>query len=471
MGIALFVAAVVTPGVRHLALALGAVDAPGLRRVHTARIPRMGGIAIVVAYAVSLMVCWKLSFFFLEGPQRYRLFGLVAGAAVIFVLGLVDDLRGLRSWEKLAGQVFAAVLVWSFGVRINPVLVFPGVGPVDLGIVFSLLATLAWILAITNAINLIDGLDGLAGGVVFFAAVTNVVVAFLTGNEVGIALNAALAGAVLGFLFYNFNPARIFMGDTGSLFLGFTLSASALLTSRQKESTLASLLVPLIALGLPLTDTLLAMARRFVARRSIFSADREHLHHRLLDLGLTHRRAVLVLYGCSVALCVASVAAVLGKDWSVGIALLLALLVIIGIVRFAGSIQLALRQREDRSHLYTAATAAVRTAIPAFAARMKELKDFGAGLDLLDEVLPSEFFPTIRLIEASGQSRWIRQSDAQAAHGRADLTLAHCQYKMGTETDQEGIVLELACRVEGRVPPQLEVLLRVLIDLFEAQVG
>src|SRR5690606_39175313 len=151
----------------------------------------------------------------------------------------------------------------------------------DIGPVFAYLVTIGWILAFTNAINLIDGLDGLAGGIVFFAALTNLIVAFMTGSAFAASVNAALAGAVLGFLFFNFNPAKIFMGDTGSLFSGYTLSAGALLSSGQKESTLAALLVPLIALGLPLTDTLLAMVRRMLARRSIFAADRSHLHHRL----------------------------------------------------------------------------------------------------------------------------------------------------------------------------------------------
>src|SRR6185369_2784512 len=165
------------------------------------------------------------------------------------------------------------------------------------------------------------------------ACLTNLIVALVDGNALAATINAALGAAVLGFLFYNFNPATIFMGDTGSMFLGFALGSAALLSGRQKESTLVSLLVPIVALGLPLTDTLLAMARRFLARRSIFSADREHLNHRLLDLGLTHRRTVLVLYGCSVMLCLAAVAAAFGKDWQVGAALVGAVLTLMGMTK------------------------------------------------------------------------------------------------------------------------------------------
>jgi UDP-GlcNAc:undecaprenyl-phosphate GlcNAc-1-phosphate transferase len=380
------------------------------------------------------------------------------------LIGLLDDIRGLRAWWKLTGQLLAAAVVWTAGVRINAVLVFPILGPTDLGVVFSFVSTVAWILLITNAINLIDGLDGLAGGVVFFAAVTNVVVAILTDNPLGIALNASLAGAVLGFLFYNFNPAKIFMGDTGSLFLGYAISASALMTVRQKESTLASLLVPLIALGLPLTDTLLAMTRRFLARRSIFSADREHLHHRLLDLGLTHRKAVLVLYGCSVALCVVSVAAVLGKNWTVGGALLFALLVIVGIVRFAGSIQLALRQRQDRAHLYTPATLAVKRVIVALAIRSEGARGEQI-LETIAELLDPEFFPRIAFRGGDGAEQSIR--DLTEVGRKGDVTVRTCHFALALSPGDETGFLEFDCVVDDRLPPQLEVLLRVVADLVE----
>jgi UDP-GlcNAc:undecaprenyl-phosphate GlcNAc-1-phosphate transferase len=220
------------------------------------------------------------------------------------------------------------------------------------------------LVAFVNAVNLIDGLDGLAGGLAFFAAVTNTIVALITENHVGATINAALGGAVVGFLVYNFNPATIFMGDTGSMFLGFVLGGATLLTGRQKESTIVSLLVPVIALGLPVTDTIFAMVRRAVARRSIFAADRGHIHHRLLDLGITHRRAVLILYGCTVLLCASAIAVALGKDWAVGAALIGALITLLGIARFAGYFQSQMLRNASRAELLSGAAGDIRRELP-----------------------------------------------------------------------------------------------------------
>lgn len=467
---ALLLAALLTPPVLWLAKRLGAVDSPGVRRMHQQTIPRLGGLAIVGAYGAVLAL--ELANHLVPGVEESipRLRAFLVGGLVIAITGALDDLRGIGAKSKLLGQVLAATIAWAFEVRVQPTVDLPFLGVVDFGIAFSYVATVIWILAITNAINLIDGLDGLAGGVVFFAAVTNAIVAIVTDNALGALLNAVLAGAVLGFLFFNFNPARIFMGDTGSLFLGYALAAGALMTSRQKESTIASLLVPLVALGLPVTDTLLAMARRVIARRSIFSADREHVHHRLVDLGVTHRRAVLILYACSVALCAVSVALALGKDWQVGFALSGAAVVVVGIVRFAGSFGRAFERRRHREHLYDGATAALGDGLPDFVLGLRQAANLDEALRCFDQLLPVEFFPTVRVARASDRSLvWERGTSTERS--RTDRTRTETPVRALDYFASLGggrVVVVVGYQSQGgQVPPQVDVLLRVAVDTLE----
>lgn len=340
------VTAALTPLVRKLALGVGAVDAPTARRVHTRRIPRLGGIAIVVGFFVPL-----LALFVLETSTGRILFahrpmvaGLVVGSLLIAGLGLCDDILHVSAKTKLLVQILAATAVYAGGLRIYGVQL-PGLGMLSFGwLAYPI--TVLWITAIVNALNLIDGLDGLAAGVGFFACLTNFVVAYLTGNVLISLLSATLGGAIIGFLFYNFNPAKIFMGDCGSMFLGFVLATTALLGT-QKASTLAAIIVPLVALGLPILDMLLAIARRFLERRSIFSADRGHIHHRLLDIGLTHRRAVLVLYGVSLSFTALALAIYFGRSWQVGATLLGVMVVLAGVVRFVGAFNVAMMWSRD----------------------------------------------------------------------------------------------------------------------------
>jgi len=359
---ALLTAVALTPAVKILARRLGAVDQPGGRRVHVRDTPRMGGIAVVVGFVAGLGAAWWWAT--REGgafeAATWPVFGYLAGGLFIAAVGARDDVVALGAKKKLAAQWAAATVAWSAGARIEA-FDLPWIGDFEFGPVVSYLISVAWILAFVNAVNLIDGLDGLAGGIVLFAAITNTIVAYTTDNQVAFVLNGALGGAVLGFLFYNFNPATIFLGDTGSLFLGYSIGAAALLTGRQKESTVVSLLVPMVALGIPLTDTLLTMVRRFLSRRPIFSADRGHIHHRLLDLGLTHRRAVLLLHGSSVLTCIAALVAAFGKDWQAGVAIATATLVVLGAARFAGYFQFKVLRREP---VATPAVDALRRALP-----------------------------------------------------------------------------------------------------------
>ena len=296
------VAAALTPAVRLFALRRGLLDhALSARKIHGKPIPRLGGLAIVGGFYAPLVALfvYRTGLGFTLFADRARLLGLLGGGLAIAGLGLVDDLRGLGAGVKLLVQLAVALGLYQLGFRIEHLATPWGV-PVELG-VLSLPLTLLWIAGVVNAMNLIDGLDGLAGGVALFALGTTFAIAVFRAEPIMALFSAALAGSVAGFLFYNFNPASIFMGDTGSMFLGFILAAGSIWT-HQKSSTAVALLVPVVALGLPIADTLLAILRRALRGKPLFSADREHIHHRLLALGLSHRQAVLVLYGACVVL-------------------------------------------------------------------------------------------------------------------------------------------------------------------------
>lgn len=293
--LSLSVSALLTPLVLRMARRLSLFDQPdGDRKIHTRAIPRLGGISIVLGFSAPvlglLMLDQSMSQVLRKEPDHAIAF--FAGLIVIAVLGLIDDLRGLGAWPKLAVQVAVGVGVWSAGLSFDHFTILDH--PIQLGL-WSLPLTVLWIAGLINAMNLIDGLDGLAAGVAFFAAFSLFTLALLDNNPVLALFGAALGGSVLGFLLYNFSPALIFMGDTGSMTLGYIFATSAL-WSVGKRSTALSLLLPVVALGLPIVDTLFAFVRRALAGRSPFSSDRQHIHHRLIDVGLSHRRAVLILY-------------------------------------------------------------------------------------------------------------------------------------------------------------------------------
>ena len=295
--LAFAVAAGLTPLLRVLAPVIGGIDlAKSSRNVHTSPIPRIGGVAIVAAFYTPLVGLLFYSndvsaLFLSELPAALGLF--IAGIAIA-LLGFCDDLYGVRARTKLVVQIGVALLLFRFGYQIHTIAGY------SLGI-FEVPVTLLWIVGIINAMNLIDGLDGLAGGVAAIAVALNFAIAFSRPEVLMCLYMASLGGAVVGFLLYNFNPATIFMGDSGSMFLGLVLACSSITTS-QKSAAAISMVVPIIGLGLPIADTLLAVIRRSLRGRPIFAADREHIHHRLIELGLTHRQAVLTLYGACLAL-------------------------------------------------------------------------------------------------------------------------------------------------------------------------
>ena len=299
-GVALFV----TPGVIFLAKKTGAMDAPDPRKVHKRPIPRIGGLGIYLAFMASMLTV--LSFVEVSPEVLFELKGLMVGGTLIVVLGLIDDYTNLPAKVKLVGQIIAAaVLVLGFDVRID--FITDPFGDYLFLEWLAVPATLFWIVGLTNTVNLIDGLDGLAAGVAAIASITIFLVAMQDGVAFVAVFTAAIAGAAIGFLYYNFNPAKIFMGDSGSMFLGYMLAGISVVGAVKSAATIA-LIVPILALGLPILDTTFAIIRRYRGGVPIFKPDKGHLHHRLLDLGFTQRQAVLLMYVISALLGLSAVA-------------------------------------------------------------------------------------------------------------------------------------------------------------------
>ncbi|MGI8991896.1 MAG: MraY family glycosyltransferase [Bryobacteraceae bacterium] len=283
-------ALILTPIFRDVFHSYGVVDEPDQeRKLHKDPIPRVGGMAIACSYVACFFLV-PSGTRELISQQLSLVWRLLPAAGLIFAVGVVDDLLGLKPWQKLAGQIAAAGLAYWSGVRIENL---AGFSTQDW---WSAPVTLLWLLVCTNAFNLVDGMDGLAAGAGMFATLTIFVAALLHDNMPLALATLPLAGCLLGFLCYNFNPATIFLGDSGSLTLGFLLGCYGIIWT-QKSATLLGMTAPLMALSIPLLDVCLAILRRGLRRQPIFGADRGHIHHRLLDRGLTPRRAVVILYG------------------------------------------------------------------------------------------------------------------------------------------------------------------------------
>jgi len=286
--IALIVARITVPLARRLAFRLGAVDEPDARKVHDKIMPRLGGLAIFAGFMCA--AAWAVQ---AQGPYL----GIIIGGIIVFAVGALDDVFSLSPWAKLAGQIVAAAVAVYCGVTVH-FMTNPFDGLIYLG-KLSMPLTLLWIVGVTNAVNLVDGLDGLAAGVSGIAALSMGIIAFQQGEPAVALLCLALVGAVLGFLPYNFHPARIFMGDAGALFLGFVLACLSVV-GLAKSAAVISLFVPIVVLGIPVFDTFFAIIRRINKKVPIFAPDKNHLHHRLMALGFSHRQSVLIIYGISV---------------------------------------------------------------------------------------------------------------------------------------------------------------------------
>lgn len=321
-------ALVFTPVMIGLATKLGAVDTAGIshRKVHAADIPRLGGVAIVLAFYAPLV---GLTVYQTKVGDALWLdvklaAGLLGGGLLIAGLGMVDDIKGASPKLKLAVQLGVALLMVALGLQIDR-LDLPFLPQFGLGW-FAIPVTVLWIVGVTNAVNLIDGLDGLAAGMALFGIVPMAVLAVAKGNLLLALVCCTLAGAVLGFLVYNFHPARIFMGDTGSMFLGFILAVVTIATAHKGRAAVA-MLTPVLVLGLPILDTLLAIGRRMWFGQSVFVGDKQHIHHRLMAAGLSHRATVLVMYLFAATFAVLGLATHFNRDRETALLFLLALVV------------------------------------------------------------------------------------------------------------------------------------------------
>src|SRR5437588_1671346 len=306
--LAVFLGALSTWTVRRFAVSNGWAKGPLFaHHVHKQPIPRFGGVAIYVTFVFALgalifaeKVCNKTL-----GFSTNSAVALLLPGTLMFAVGLLDDFVELSAQFKLIAQILCGAVLFILGFE---VFYFPlNYAGHDLGVVLSLLSTIFWVVLISNAFNLIDGLDGLAVGSALFSTVSVFVVSLVQENLLVTWLSLILAGSILGFLRYNFNPATIFLGDSGSLFLGFMLSALALAGKQSKAPTLVAIAIPLVAFGLPLVDTCISILRRFLRGKSLFGPDREHIHHKMMELGLSHRQVVIVLYATSAAFALLSI--------------------------------------------------------------------------------------------------------------------------------------------------------------------
>lgn len=347
--IALAVSMGTTPIVIRVSWGMLALDRPDTRKFHPAPIPRLGGVAVLAGFASGICsALWMAGYpGSLFGAVQYHWIGWLGAIVALFACGVVDDLYGLGPLTKLVVQIMAGVGVYAAGFRIDFVRV-PGGGEINLGLL-ALPVTLLWIVGVTNALNLIDGLDGLATGLGLLICSTIVAISYYRGVFPVTILSLALAGSLLGFLPYNFSPARIFLGDSGSQFIGFTLAVASI-RGLQKSATAVAIFAPILVLGLPILDTCLVVLRRtwrihgagsprvgwrerLSRSRGLFQADREHIHHNLLDLGLSHRKAVLVLYLVASVFCLAAFALVALRDPSLALVLAGAVAVATAVVK------------------------------------------------------------------------------------------------------------------------------------------
>ena len=309
--LAFIVAFMMTPYTIKIANKIGAVDIPrDKRRMHTKRMPKFGGPAVILGFIVSII--YLIIIMSIEGSidlfseQQYgrKLIGILLGIGVIAITGIIDDIKTLKPWQELIGQVIAAIIIVYFGIKIEH-LNIPFLYRIGLTEAFSTIITILWIVGITNAINLIDGLDGLSSGISLISCISLLIIFLMNGSPmIATVIVTAMSGALVGFLPYNFSPAKTFIGDAGSNFLGFMLAVVSIL-GVAKTYTMAVIVLPVIVLGLPIFDVLFAIIRRLAKGKSIkavFKPDKGHLHHKLVEKGFSHKQAVLILYGLSASL-------------------------------------------------------------------------------------------------------------------------------------------------------------------------
>jgi len=414
---AALVAIFAMPVVARLARRFGFVDAPGLRKVHTSPVPRIGGAVLVLATLALVLPVSLLDNTIGVRFQRIevQVTALLLASVFMFVVGFIDDVRGMRAILKFAAQIAAALLVCASGIRMDEVRLGSwlawNVGPLGWPL------TVFWIVGITNAVNLIDGLDGLAAGI---CAVTCGVIAFFalyTGQVVMAVVMLALLGSLTGFLFFNFNPAKVFMGDSGTMFVGFLLGASSVMCST-KSAALVGLALPGLALGVPIFDTAFSILRRILERRSIFAPDRRHIHHRLLALGLKQRYAVIVMYLVTLVAAGMGVLMMFVRDKRGGMVLLLgAIALLVVVFRLVGAVRLRESLAALRHNLAFAREAKEEShCFERMQLRMREAKTFEQWWGVLCAMADEMDFVWLSLSLSTGQgttwtSVWRRPGD------------------------------------------------------------
>ncbi len=318
------------------------LDHPSVRRIHQKPIPRIGGIGMAISF---LLIVFSSMLFFPKGYFSLPILGISVAGVIGLLIGVRDDMYSMNAYQKFTGQLIVTLVLMASGLRIER-MVFPFFWNIPLPFGASFLATLFWVAATMNAVNLIDGMDGLAGGLLLIASLGMLFLAYRTGNTPAVLMAAGIAGVCLGFLRYNFHPATVFMGDCGSMFLGATLAGLSLLLTHNGATT-GSVWVPTTLLTVPFLDTALAMIRRKLRGQNLFTADREHLHHQLLDFGLSQRQVALVLYALGVLMSGLAIACFYWTD--VGA---MSVIAIVGLALLAGGLLMTHRHgKRFVSHL------------------------------------------------------------------------------------------------------------------------
>ena len=359
--LAFITAFVITPHTMRLAKRVGAIDIPNDRRVNKKPMPRLGGLAVISGFLVSII--YLLITTSLEGKinlfdeENYylKLTGFFIGIVILGIVCYIDDVKGIPSYAKLAAQIVAAIIVVAFGIKIEDISIPFIESKIEIGGVFSYILTVCWIIGITNAINLIDGLDGLSSGVTLISCLSLLMVFALNGSPlIAIILITALAGAIVGFLPFNFSPAKTFIGDTGSNFMGFSLAIISIL-GVAKTYTALVLIAPIIILAMPIFDTLFAIFRRIIKGKSlkaVFKPDKGHIHHKLMAKGYTQKQAVLIMYGITAILGMFAVILLESGIWkALSFALLILAIVAIGYKDVAKLMNDDDKEKIDSEHL------------------------------------------------------------------------------------------------------------------------
>ncbi len=319
-----------TPLVKQFAIKIGATDEPNNRKVHKVKMPRLGGLAIYLAFILGMLIL---------RPESSYTWSIIIGSFIMVMTGILDDIFTLSAKVKLLAQIVSAIVIVAGGIQVEFInLPFNGVLYLHW---FSIPLTILWIIGITNAINLIDGLDGLAAGVSTIVLLTIAGLAIAQGQIFVFMVSAILIGSTVGFLPYNFNPAKIFMGDTGAYFLGYIISILSLLGF--KNVTLFSLVVPVVILAVPISDTLFAIIRRVVNRKPLSAPDKSHLHHCLLRFGFSHRETVLLIYGMSALFALAAIVLSLSTLWGSFLIITFVLFIIELVVELVGLVNVNYR--------------------------------------------------------------------------------------------------------------------------------